>query len=62
MKPLNRIDLSNITDETAPYLREHVIFRTYGNKGYQSLLIPLLEYYEHKIEELEKEITNAETS
>lgn len=62
MKPLNRIDLSNITDETASYLKEHVIFRTYGNKGYQSLLIPLLEYYEHKIEELEKEITNAETS
>lgn len=62
MKPLNHINLNNITDETAPYLKEHVIYRTYGNKSYQNLLIPLLEYYESKIEKLKKEIDNAETS
>lgn len=61
MKPLNYINLNNITDETAPYLKEHVIYRTYGNKSYQSLLIPLLEYYESKIEKLKKEIKNAQT-
>lgn len=62
MKPLNRINLNNITDETAPYLKEHVISRTYGNKGYQSLLIPLLNYYENKIKKLEEEINNAKTN
>lgn len=61
MKPLNRINLNNITDETAPYLKEHVLHRTYGNTGYLSLLMPLLNYYENKIKELEKEIENAKT-
>lgn len=61
MKPLNRINLNNITDETAPYLKEHVLYRTYGNTGYLSLLMPLLNYYENKIKELEKEIENAKT-
>lgn len=61
MKPLNRINLNNITDKTAPYLKEHVLHRTYGNTSYLSLLMPLLNYYENKIKELEKEIENAKT-
>lgn len=61
MKPLNRINLNNITDETASYLKEHVLHRTYGNTSYLSLLMPLLNYYENKIKELEKEIENAKT-
>lgn len=62
MKPLNRIDLSNITDETALDLKEHVIAKTYGNTWYQSLLIPLLNYYENKIEKLIKEKEYAKTN
>lgn len=62
MKPLNRINLNNITDETAQYLKEHVLYRTYGNVSYLNLLMPLLNYYENKIKELEKEIANAETN
>lgn len=59
MKPLNRIDLTNVTDITAPYLKEHIIYRVYGNKSFLELLLPLFEYYENKIQTLEKEIANA---
>lgn len=62
MKPLSYIDLSHVTDETAPALKEHVIAKTHGNTWYQSLLIPLLDYYENKIKELEKEQKHAETN
>lgn len=62
MKPLSYIDLTNVTDTTAPYLKEHIIYRTYGNTSFLKLLLPLLDYYENKITTLEKEINNAKTS
>lgn len=62
MVPLNHIDLNNVTDETAPFLKEHIIYRTFGNKSFLALLLPLLNYYENKIKTLEKEVANAQTS
>lgn len=61
MLPLSHINLSNITDRTAPALQYHIIYRLFQNQNILKLLLPLLEYYETKINSLEEEIKNAQT-